>query len=79
MVGKYKVTEIKAPEGYELAKEPIIVDITNENSEINITATDKLKLELPEAGGKGIYLFITLGGIVIISSLIIKYKSKNEI
>ena len=74
LVGEYIVTEIKAPEGYELAKEPLKVSITNENIEINVTATDKLKLELPETGGKVIYIFVIIGISLVVFSLILKRK-----
>jgi len=72
-VGKYKITEIKAPEGYELSKNTIEVEITKNAKEQNILVTNKLKLQLPQTGGKGIYIFL-LSGIVLICFLLIFHK-----
>lgn len=72
-VGKYKITEIKAPEGYELSKNTIEVEITKNAKEQNILVTNKLKLQLPQTGGKGIYIFL-LSGIVFICFLLIFHK-----
>ncbi|MBO5476856.1 MAG: MucBP domain-containing protein, partial [Clostridia bacterium] len=76
LVGKYRVTETKAPEGYELNTEPIDIEITKENKEINIKATDRLKLILPETGSINYTLIISGIGVVImaISICIKKYK-----
>ncbi len=77
-VGRYKITETKAPDGYELSKEAIDVEINSEQREINIVATDKLKLELPNTGGEGI-LFTTLLGInLILVAIIIKKYSMQK-
>ena len=70
VIGKYRITEIKAPEGYELSEDVIDVEITSENKEINIIATDRLKLELPKTGGR-ILAFYILGAILIIFSVIL--------
>ena len=80
-VGKYRVTEIKAPENYELQKESIEVEITKENRDVKLTAENELKLVLPETGAVNYTIvFIIVGIVFIISSLIvnriIKYKIK---
>ena len=80
LVGKYRITEIKAPEGYELNSVPIEVNITNKEKDLNILATDKLKLQLPETGGKGVSLFIIIGSIVCMSSILLnKLKIKKNV
>lgn len=75
LVGKYRVTEIKAPDGYELNNTPIEVEITSSNRQINITLNDRLKLELPETGGKRIKIFYIIGIVLILTSIVIN-KSK---
>ena len=75
IIGKYKITEIKAPDGYELSKNNIEVEITKEQRELNIIATDVLKLKLPETGAINHMLIIMIGGLLIlVSSLILKKK-----
>lgn len=71
-LGRYKVTEIKAPEGYELPKNAVEIEITSEENQFNIESSDKLKIELPETGGKGIVIYITAGLILMITAILIK-------
>ncbi len=71
-IGKYKVTEIKAPEGYELSKNAVEIDITSKQSQVNIEASNKLKIELPETGGKGIFIYIISGIILMLSAILIR-------
>src|SRR5699024_4205686 len=49
-VGRYRVTEIKAPDGYELLDSSIEIEITKENRDVRLTAENELKLVLPETG-----------------------------
>ena len=53
--GKYIITEIKAPEGYELLKEPIKFEVNkdNNNSVITIEVKNNKSIKLPAAGGNG--------------------------
>lgn len=78
LVGTYKITETKAPEGYELSYSSIEVDITKDNRELNILASDKLKLILPETGkvNNSIY-FILIGGMLMIGMKLINSKMKK--
>jgi len=71
LIGKYRITEIKAPEGYELSGRPIEVEITKDIREQNIIASDRLKLILPETGGNRIIIFNLIGFIVIIISIVL--------
>ena len=72
LIGKYRITEVKAPQGYELAKESIEVEITKENANQQIEAKDKLKLILPETGAKNYTIIISLfGAIVMLLSFIL--------
>lgn len=78
-VGKYRVTEIKAPEGYELSKNNIEVEITKEQRELNLTATNVLKLELPETGSVNNTIIVAIigVGIMVISVVGLKLNRKN--
>ncbi|MBO5476401.1 MAG: MucBP domain-containing protein, partial [Clostridia bacterium] len=80
LVGKYRVTETKAPKGYELSNEPIDIEITKENKEVNIKATDRLKLILPETGGINYTIVISGIGlaVMLVSVLLIKFRSTKE-
>lgn len=75
LVGSYKIIEIKAPEGYELSYSSIEVDITKDNRELNILASNKLKLLLPKTGkiNNSIY-FIVIGGLLMIGIKTINRK-----
>ena len=75
-VGKYKITEIKAPEGYELSKSNIEVEITKAEREVDLTATNLLKLELPETGSIGLAIF-TVAGITVMSVAFILNKKQK--
>ena len=77
-IGKYRITETKAPEGYELSEDVIDVEITSENREINVKATDRLKLELPKTGGN-LVMFCTFGVILMIASFFLKNYKKTII
>jgi len=77
-IGKYKITEIKSPNGYELSKEPIEVEINKEQRELNIIATDNLKLELPITGKKSYVLHFIVAGIVIIMCAIALGKKQKK-
>lgn len=77
VLGKYKIIETKAPQGYELVKDEIDVDITEDNKEIRLKVTDKLKLILPETGAINYTLLICLSGLlVILFAYILKHNKK---
>lgn len=64
--GDYTLIETKAPDGYELIKEPIKVTITEGNQTIQLYKEDDKQTELPHAGGN---YFIIIG--LIVSSTIL--------
>ena len=83
--GKYIITEIEAPEGYELLKEPIKFEVNKDsnNSIITIEVKNNKSIKLPIAGGNGNitikYIgFMLIGLAVILYSFVIirnkKYK-----
>ena len=45
LIGKYQITETKAPEGYELNTEVTKVDVTRENRNLNLTLKNREKLD----------------------------------
>lgn len=77
-IGKYRLTETKAPTGYELSKNTIEVEIDSTNTQINVTAEDTLKLVLPQTGKINYtVLIIALGSsIMIIAYVVIKKQKK---
>ena len=79
-VGKYRVTETKAPSGYELLENSIEVEITGEKRDIKLVAENELKLELPETGSINYAIILGVVGIGIIVIAIVlnkKYKVIN--
>ena len=78
-VGKYRVTETRAPQGYELLKESIEIEITKENRDIRLTAENELKLVLPETGGVNNNIIFIVSGLVIIAVAIILNRRNKVI
>ena len=76
-VGKYRVTETKAPSGYELLEKSIEVEITGEKRDIKLVAENELKLELPETGSINYAIILGVVGIgIIVVSIILNKKYK---
>ena len=78
-VGKYRVTETKAPSGYELLEKSIEVEITGENRDIKLTAENELKLILPLTGDTNNTIGIIIIGAIMIGIsviLFVKYEGK---
>ena len=80
--GKYMITEVQAPEGYELLKEPIKFEINDDVKKAVITREVKnnKSIKLPAAGGNGNitskyigFMLIGLAGILY-SFVIIRNK-----
>ena len=78
-VGKYRVTETKAPSGYELLEKSIEVEITGENRDIKLTAENELKLILPLTGDTNNTIGVIIIGAIMIGIsviLFVKYEGK---
>lgn len=77
LVGKYQITETKAPEGYELNTEVTEVEVTKANSELNVTVKNREKLTLPETGEINYTIMISGIGlaVMLVAVLIRKFKS----
>ena len=80
IIGKYRITEIKAPNGYELLQSSIDVEIDKDNREMSYTLVNKKKLDLPDTGGKNFIIYTSIVGLVTIGvSLVLnKKKVKNK-
>ena len=78
--GKYILIETKSPNGYELLKEPITFDISeNDKAVITIEIKNKKSIVLPTAGGSGITRGLYWSYVNRISySVIFIYYSKKE-
>lgn len=78
--GKYILVETKTVPGYELNKDKIVLEISSENKDVEITVHNNHRIELPFAGGKGSIFFIIVGsGLMILSIItIIVEKKKNK-
>ena len=78
-VGKYRVTESKAPEGYQLSKTSIEVEITGNNRSIRLIAENEMKIELPEAGEINYTIIFSTIGIIVMFIAIVIIKFNNKI
>ena len=74
-IGKYTITEIEAPTGYELDNNTIEVEITEDERNIELKATNKLK-EVPNTSdinviGVTLVVLVSIYGIVITRKIIL--------
>ena len=76
-VGKYRITEIKAPNDYSLSMNSKIIDINKDNTNINIIMENSKKIILPETGSFDFSIVLSFVGIsIMIISL--RYILKKE-
>ena len=77
-VGKYRLTEVKAPQGYELTNEVVDVEVTKAERDISVTASDRMKIVLPATGKINYSLIISgIGLIAITTAFVLKKKEKK--
>lgn len=77
--GTYRLTEIKAPDGYKLLRDAIEVEITEENPDVSIEIIGREKSILPETGGDGTILLMIAGSLLIIVTICIeKYRRQKN-
>lgn len=76
--GTYRITEVVAPEGYNLNSNSQEIELNETNIDTSVVITNKAKTLLPQTGGSGIYLLMIIGTIVIISGVIISKKEAKK-
>lgn len=78
VVGKYKIKEVKAPDGYFLLTNKKDVEITNDNLNFEINIENQKAFFLPLTGGRGI--IATIIGVILISigAVLFTYKKITE-
>ena len=82
--GKYRITEIKAPEGYNLSILPIEIEITEENPDKQEVFTNRSKELLPAAGGsmkefiQVVTIYTEVGALAIMLGILINKKKKKK-
>ena len=83
--GTYTLTEITAPAGYNLLKEPVTLRIgeNTHKSEMYDISVDQASIlnssgtELPETGGIGTVLFVALGALAVVGAGIFLVTNKR--
>lgn len=78
--GKYSIVETRAPDGYELAKDPLEFEITDEDLglSLNFVVKDKKHSDLPFTGGKGVFILAIIGLSAITIAIAINSNKKKE-
>ena len=74
IVGKYKIKETKAPNGYFLLSNKKEIEITNDNLNFEININNKKAFFLPLTGGNGIIATIIGVSLISIGIILVIYK-----
>jgi LPXTG-motif cell wall-anchored protein len=89
--GEYTITEIKAPEGYNMLTEELKVTISwdeeskdftyvgavDNNGVARITIVNQAGSELPSTGGVGTTVFYVVGGILLLAAVVLLVTKKR--
>ena len=89
--GEYTITEIKAPEGYNILTEELKVTISwdkettdfayegavDNNGVARITIVNQAGSELPSTGGIGTTMFYVFGGILVLAAVVLLVTKKR--
>ena len=92
--GTYEITELVAPDGYNILSDPINVvvtfnkgtwsasvngeNLTVEDGIVKLTVENKKGAELPSTGGVGTYVFYAVGGVLVAGALIVLIAKKRS-
>ena len=77
--GKYQIVETKAPAGYSLSDEEVIVEVgTSGTYEVTVTIENEALYALPSSGGIGIYWYMIAGMFLMMAATVITYKNRRE-
>lgn len=78
---RYTLKEIAAPKGYNLLVDPVEIEFSADGSETVIEIPNSAGTELPETGGKGTAILLTVGGVLFVGLgvvLVTKKRLYNE-
>lgn len=91
--GTYTITELKAPDGYNLLKDPITIEIKWENGKLNaykdgklldkadnlwsFTVVNKSGTQLPSTGGVGTTMFYVIGSLLVVGAVVLLITKKR--
>ena len=77
-VGKYRLTEIQAPQNYELTNEVVDLEVTKAERDVSIVAKDRMKIVLPATGKINYSIVVTGIGLVVIATAFILKKNDKK-
>lgn len=79
---KYYVAETKAPQGYNLLKEPFEITVTatthNYTDGTNVNVINTLKFDLPHAGAQTVLFIFGIGAAVAVVGAFVFFRKKNK-
>ena len=76
--GTYYLKETTAPFGYRINNDILTVTINTSNDYTETNQEDSKMGLLPSTGGVGTYIFIVIGAIAVVGSLVFLYKYLNK-
>lgn len=71
----YALIETAAPDGYNLLKDPVSVQISSDNYSVDVA--NHTGTELPETGGIGTTLFYVVGGALVLGAAVLLITKKR--
>ena len=79
IAGKYCIVEKKAPNGYELSKEPIYFEILEENETVKVSMKNKeSKVVVKDTGSSNIDIFQVIGISLVIGGIVYAIYEKKK-
>lgn len=80
-VGHYYIVETKAPDGFIILKEPVLVNLHADKNGSYVIESEILNSSIPETGGAGTFMY-TMAGVALVGSAVVimalRRRSKNE-
>ena len=78
LVGKYRITQIEAPEGYKLNEKPYEFEITKDNRNINIDISNEIQKEIFTNVDTGDIILVVAISMIVISIVTLVILNKNK-
>ena len=89
--GTYTITEIKAPAGYNILTDELVVNViwneetktfeyegaTDENGIARVVVVNEAGTELPSTGGMGTKIFYMVGGFMVLAAVVLLVSKKR--